>query len=253
MIPLRDTIPTRRTPVVTIALIVVNLAVFLYSQAAPSQIVHTTAGQAVRISGFDAITFEYGFVPCELRSECPHGDDTIAAGNVDIVVEHVAAPLTVLTAMFLHGGWSHVLGNMLFLWIFGNNIEDRLGRPRFIVFYLLGGLAAAALQFAVSPTSDVPNIGASGAIAAVLGAYAVLHPLSPVLTYVPPFFFLPIPAVFFLGVWFALQLLLGSQAQVGPATQGGVAYFAHVGGFLFGMLTIKLWGSTGPPRSARYA
>jgi membrane associated rhomboid family serine protease len=237
-------VPTLRAPVLTVLLILVNVGIFLYSQSAPAEVVPTADGRQVRLSGFEVITFEYGFVPCELGSRCPAGDDAVDIGPTFAQVDPVPAVLTLFTSMFMHGGWSHLLGNMLFLWIFGNNIEDRLGRFRFILFYLLGGLAASALQFAVTPDSAIPNIGASGAIAAVLGAYAVLHPFAGVLSFIPPFFFFPIPAVFFLGFWFLLQLWLGSAGQVGD--EGGVAYFAHVGGFLFGLLTIKLWGDTRP-------
>jgi membrane associated rhomboid family serine protease len=147
---------------------------------------------------------------------------------------------SVLTAMFMHGSWEHVLGNVLFLWIFGNNIEDRVGRRRFLIFYLLGGLAAAALQFATGPNSDVPNIGASGAIAAVLGGYLVLYPRAAVITYIPPIFFFPLPAVLFLIGWIVLQIYSASAVQVGSAG-GGVAYYAHIGGFVFGLLTIRWW------------
>ena len=141
---------------------------------------------------------------------------------------------------------------MLFLWIFGNNIEDRVGRRRFLIFYLLGGLAASALQIAAGPSSDVPNIGASGAIAAVLGGYLLLYPTAAVITYIPPFFFFPLPAVFFLVGWFALQILAASSVQVGSAG-GGVAYFAHIGGFAFGLLTIRWWVRKNEPRPPAYA
>ena len=162
-------------------------------------------------------------------------------------VHHVPVLASVVTAMFMHGSWEHVLGNMLFLWIFGNNIEDRLGRRRFILFYLLGGLAAAVLQFAAGPNSDVPNIGASGAIAAVLGGYLVLYPRAAVVTFIPPFFF-PLPAVFFLLGWILLQVYAAGSVQVGSAG-GGIAYFAHIGGFVFGLLTIRWWA--GRPTARR--
>ena len=159
-------------------------------------------------------------------------------------VHHVPVLASVFTSMFMHGSWEHVLGNMLFLWIFGNNIEDRLGRRRFIVFYLLGGLAAAVLQFLAGPSSDVPNIGASGAIAAVLGGYLVLYPRAAVITFIPPFFFFPLPAVLFLLGWILLQVYSAGSVQVGSAG-GGVAYFAHIGGFIFGLLTIRWWVRAG--------
>jgi len=253
MIPLHDSVPTRRWPVLTIALIVANLAVFVWSQAASTQLLPSSRG-LVPVDGFTAVTAEYGFVPCELTMRCPHGDDTVQVGRFArdgapafVRVRHVPVVLTLFTSMFMHGGWEHVLGNMLFLWIFGNNIEDRVGRRRFLFFYLLGGLAASALQLVVGPASDVPNIGASGAIAAVLGGYLLLYPTAAVITFIPPFFFFPLPAVFFLVGWFLLQVFAASSVQVGSAG-GGVAYFAHIGGFAFGLLTIRWWVRKNEPR-----
>jgi membrane associated rhomboid family serine protease len=250
MIPLHDSVPTRRRPILTIALIVANLAVFVWSQNASTQILQSNRGP-VRVDGFTAVTAEYGFVPCELTTRCPDGDDTVDVGEFRdgtpavVRVRHVPVLLTIVTSLFMHGGWEHVLGNMLFLWIFGNNIEDRVGRRRFLLFYLLGGIAASALQLAAGPSSDVPNIGASGAIAAVLGGYLLLYPTAAVVTYIPPFFFLPLPAVLFLVGWFLLQILAASSVQVGSAG-GGVAYFAHIGGFAFGLLTIRWWVRKNP-------
>jgi membrane associated rhomboid family serine protease len=257
MIPLHDSVPTRRRPVLTIALILVNIAVFLWSQGAATQTVQSNRGP-VRVDGFTAVTAEYGFVPCELTMRCAAGDDTVDVGTFTdgtpavVRVHHVPVGLTLLTSIFMHGGWEHLLGNMLFLWIFGNNIEDRVGRRRFLIFYLLGGLAASALQLAAGPSSDVPNIGASGAIAAVLGGYLLLYPTAAVVTFIPPFFFFPLPAVFFLVGWFALQILAASSVQVGSAG-GGVAYFAHIGGFAFGLLTIRWWVRKNEPRPPAYA
>ena len=196
MIPLHDSVPTSRRPILTIALIVANLAVFVWSQNTATQILLSNRGP-VPVDGFTAVTAEYGFVPCELTMRCPHGDDNVDVGQFRdgapavVHVHHVPVLLTLVTSLFMHGGWAHVLGNMLFLWIFGNNIEDRVGRKRFLLFYLLGGIAAAALQLAAGPTSDVPNIGASGAIAAVLGGYPAALPdrrgdhLHPALLRVP--------------------------------------------------------------------
>ncbi|MDX6549778.1 MAG: hypothetical protein QOJ31_462, partial [Gaiellales bacterium] len=147
MIPLRDNVPTRSRPVVTIALIAINVLVFLFELTAPVQQLPTTTGKVFPVQGESAITAEFGFVPCELLRSCPLGDDTVDFGaNADIIVHHVPVLVTVFTAMFLHGGWAHLGFNMLFLWIFGNNVEDRLGRLRFIAFYLLGGVSASALQ-----------------------------------------------------------------------------------------------------------
>jgi membrane associated rhomboid family serine protease len=152
--------------------------------------------------------------------------------------------LTPLTAMFLHGGWGHLLGNMLYLYIFGNNVEDMLGRGRYLLFYLVCGILSFFFQVVFQPNSMVPNVGASGAIAGVLGAYFLLFPRARILTLVPLFFFFPvveIPAFFFLGVWFLIQFLSGA-ATIGrtSALMGGVAWWAHIGGFLTGMLLLKL-------------
>ncbi len=241
MIPLRDNVPTRNRPVITLALIAINVAVFLFELTAPVQMLPTTTGKVFPVEGESAITAEYGFVPCEIRSSCPLGDDTVDFGaNADIIVHHVPVLLTVLTSMFLHGGWAHLGFNMLFLWIFGNNVEDRLGRPRFVAFYFLGGVCAIALQWAFDPSSDVPTIGASGAIAAVLAGYLVLYPRAVVVTlvgWIP----VPLPAMLFLVIWIGLQLL-GAAAgfgQVGGGSDGGVAYFAHIGGFIFGLAAVR--------------
>jgi membrane associated rhomboid family serine protease len=223
MLPLRDNIPTRRFPVVTVVIIAVNFAVWILYE----------------LPNLNRAILDSGYFPCELVHEC------VAPGNPWWI--------DVFTSMFMHGGWEHILGNMLFLWIFGNNVEDTLGRPRFVVFYLLGGLVATGLQTAVTvetasrAAAEVPNVGASGAIAAVLGAYIVLLPRGRVLTWVIPFFVFELPAIAFLGIWFLLQLLLGSQSFVQPEQGGGVAFFAHIGGFVFGLLAVRLF-STGRPR-----
>jgi len=201
MIPLRDIIPSRTTPVVTIALITINVLVFLYE---------LSLGRAV-----DAFTLYWGLVPAAFSW------------------------VAVFTSMFLHGGFLHVGGNMLYLWIFGDNVEDRLGHGRFVAFYLLCGLAAALAQTFVSPSSQVPMVGASGAIAGVMGAYFVMYPHSRIVTLIP-FFFLQVvevPAIFFLGIWFLMQFLsgVGSIAQVQAGT-GGVAFWAHVAGFVAGVV-----------------
>jgi hypothetical protein len=153
----------------------------------------------------------------------------------------------------MHAGWAHLLGNMLFLWIFGNNVEDSLGRVRFILFYLLGGIAATAAQTVVTlgwgtaQDAAIPNLGASGAISAVLGAYFLLHPHGRITTLVLPFFLFQIPAMVFLGIYFLYQLLIGGYAFVHPEAGGGVAYFAHLGGIAFGLLTVRLF-TGGRPR-----
>jgi membrane associated rhomboid family serine protease len=248
VIPLHDNVPTRSRPVVTIALIVINIAIFLVEVYGPVQHLQTTRGKVFPVEGQTAITAEYGFVPCEVQHVCRLGDDRIDLGaNAPFIVPHVPVLVTILTAMFLHGGWAHVGFNMLFLWIFGNNVEDRLGRVRYLIFYLLGGLAAAGLQWLASRGSDVPTIGASGAIAAVLAGYLVLFPRAMVITLIGwiPF---PVPAMLFLLVWILLQVA-GAAAgfnALGSGT-GGIAYFAHLGGFAFGLLTVRLFDRGPPP------
>lgn len=224
MLPLKDNVPTRRAPVLTVALIVANVAVWVLYQ---------DAGGA----GIEAAVKESAYHPCEVEDSCRQvGEDW-----------HVTA----LTSMFMHGSWAHLLGNMLFLWIFGNNVEDTLGRVRFILFYVLGGLAATALQTFVTlgygsdAEATIPNLGASGAIAAVLGAYILFHPGGSVLTWIAPIFFVPIPALIYLGFWFAFQLVEGGYAFTHPQEGGGVAYFAHIGGFVFGLLAVKLFQPSG--------
>jgi membrane associated rhomboid family serine protease len=251
VIPLYDTVPARRRPVLTVALIAINIVVFLVEIGAPDQHLRATNGHTFDVTGQTAIVGAYGFVPCELGSTCPLGNDTQDVGaRAPVRYWHVPVALTILTSMFLHGGWAHIGFNMLFLWIFGNNIEDRLGRPRFLLFYLLGGVCAALVQWLADRGSDIPTIGASGAIAAVLGGYLLLFPRAFVITlvgWIP----LPIPAVAFLLIWIGLQALgaaAGFHALSGGG--GGVAYFAHLGGFAFGMLTVRaLDQGPGPPRA----
>ena len=215
MLPLRDNVPTRSRPVVTYALIATNVLVWVLYQ----------------LPNLQRSVDELAFHPCEVEGSCR----TVGEGWL----------LTSLTSMFLHGSWVHLLGNMLFLWIFGNNVEDALGRVRFLLFYLAGGLVATAVQtfvtlmYATDADATIPNVGASGAISAVLGAYLVLLPRARVLTLI--FFVLrEIPAAFFLLIWFGFQLLDGSAAVAHPQEGGGVAFFAHIGGFVFGALTVKL-------------
>jgi membrane associated rhomboid family serine protease len=215
VLPLRDNVPTRSRPLVTYALILVNVLVWVLYQ----------------LPDLQGSVDELAYHPCEVENSCRTvGQDW---------------PLTAFTSMFMHGSWLHLLGNMLFLWIFGNNVEDALGKVRFLLFYLLGGFAATALQtfvtlgFASDLEGTIPNVGASGAISAVLGAYLVLLPRAKVLTVI--FFVLrEIPAVLFLLVWFGFQLWDGSASLSHPEEGGGVAFFAHIGGFVFGALVVKL-------------
>jgi membrane associated rhomboid family serine protease len=261
--PLRDNIPTQRFAFVTLLLILLNVGVFLYEQSRPTVAVpQYPNGPPVLVSGFDEITAEWGFVPCEVQNSCRYPNLAVLPARngqaVPVRVPSHSVWETMITSMFLHGGWLHLGGNMLFLWIFGNNVEDSMGRLRYIVFYLLCGILAGLAQFAVDPASDVPNIGASGAIAGVLGGYFLLYPRARVLTAVFLFVIftvIEVPAVFVLGAWFLLQFYEGSTALVGTASQGGggVAYWAHIGGFVAGLALIHLFArrrnTPTPPRA----
>jgi membrane associated rhomboid family serine protease len=242
--PLKDNIPTSGFPIVTVALIVANvLSYFLFQHGTislgdPSDPAYTHN------------LFRYAFYPYEVShwgQQCLPQGNAIACGTPGAGTNLPPTALTVFTAMFMHGGLLHLGGNMLFLWIFGNNVEDAMGRVRFILFYLLGGLAATALQTIVDPNAAVPNLGASGAIAAVLGGYLLLFPRARVVTVIFIIFFFTIvelPALIFLVVWFAQQALFGYFGLNSPAgSGGGVAYFAHIGGFAFGLAAIKLFAS----------
>jgi membrane associated rhomboid family serine protease len=201
MIPLRDVIPSRTTPYITVTIIVLNALAWVVELSLPRETL-------------PAFLQVYGVVPADFR------------------------PPTLVTSMFLHGSWLHVIGNMWYLWIFGDNVEDRLGHGRFVAFYLLCGIAAAFGQIFSDPLSRLPTIGASGAIAGVLGAYFVLYPRSRVLTLVPLFIFwelIEIPAIFLLGFWFLMQLFsAGAIAVTSSAGGGGIAFMAHVAGFVAG-------------------
>jgi membrane associated rhomboid family serine protease len=224
MIPLRDDIPTRHFPIVTIVLIAANVAVYVYQL--------TLTGYQ-----YQAMIFKWGFIPIEYTKSVQ-------------VYEELAVPygVTAFTSMFVHGGFMHLAGNMLYLWIFGNNIEDYLGKVKFIIFYLVSGAAALGLFTLTSPHSQVPLVGASGAIAGVLGAYVALYPRARVLALVFLGFFIQtvrVPAFILLGFWFVLQILYGLPSLLADSQGGGVAWFAHVGGFVFGYLLFKLTGKKG--------
>ncbi len=207
-IPLKDENPTQRFPVVTVVLITLNILVFLYQVFSPEGLQH--------------FIYRMGAIPYEIThfttiSELPR----------------ISPPLTLLTSLFLHGSFFHLFGNMLYLWIFGNNIEDFLGPFRYILFYLLSGLGASLVHIIFHPSSKVPMIGASGAIAGVLGAYFLLYPAARVLSLVF-IWILPVPAFFILGLWFVAQVM-----NIGIG--GGVAWFAHIGGFLIGIALIRIY------------
>ena len=228
MIPLRDANPTRRTPIVTLALIAACFIAFAYELG-----VLASSGE----TGLDRFFTQYGLVPADLTRSVSSG-------------QWLSAPvLALLTHQFLHGGWLHLLGNMLFLWIFGNNIEDRLGRVVFLCFYLLGGVVAGLTQVAIARDSTDPLIGASGAIAATLGAYLVLFPRARILSLVFLGFFyqlIEVPAILVLGFWFVLQLIDGVASLGATNAQGGVAFFAHIGGFVAGALVGIALRTRGP-------
>ncbi len=215
MIPLKDDVPVSRPPILTVAIIGANIAAFIWQVS----------------TGMELSVLEGGAIPYEILTFRDVG-----------VRDLVPPPLTILTSMFLHGGIVHIAGNMLFLWIFGNNVEDALGRLRFLLFYLASGIVAALSQTLISASAgDVgtPMVGASGAIAGVLAAYLVLYPHARVLTLVPIFFFIRliyIPAYFFIGFWFVLQLLSAIYGGAGS----GVAFVAHIGGFIAGFIMVKL-------------
>jgi membrane associated rhomboid family serine protease len=225
VIPLRDNVPTRTFPIVTVGIIVVNAIAWFWELGG---------------RGVDYHVVKDGYYPCTLQGPC----EPIQIGST-VFSHHLSWWEGTFTSMFLHGSWEHIIGNMLFLWIFGNNVEDALGRVRFLLWYLAAGVAATALQTFVTLTfgsvrdASIPNIGASGAIAGVLGAYFLLLPRAKVLTVI--FFFLrEIPAMWFLGIWIALQLWQGGFGLTHPDQTGGVAVFAHIGGFAFGLLTVYL-------------
>jgi membrane associated rhomboid family serine protease len=205
MIPLRDVIPSRSTPYITVTLIVLNAVAWLYELTMPRDIL-------------PVFLQLYGVVPADFSTP------------------------TLVSSMFLHGSWTHFIGNMWYLWIFGDNVEDRVGHGRFIAFYLLCGIVAALGHVAMDPSSTLPTIGASGAIAGVMGAYFVLYPQSRVLTLVPLIFYFEIvelPAVLLLGFWFIMQLFhAGAIAVTASTTGGGIAFVAHVAGFVAGLLGV---------------
>jgi membrane associated rhomboid family serine protease len=213
---------------VTVALIAINAAVWIFYE----------------LPDLEYAVNQLAYHPCELENSCPTvGEDW-----------HVTA----LTSMFMHGDWLHLIGNMLFLWIFGNNVEDALGKVRFIVFYLLGGFAATALQtfitlsYGTPADAEIPNLGASGAVSAVLGAYLVLLPRASVVTviFLLIIFIREFPAWLFLGFWFLFQLFAGGMSLVQPEAGGGVAFFAHIGGFVFGMAAVWLFRKRRPLQPA---
>jgi membrane associated rhomboid family serine protease len=239
--PLKDNIPTDHFPVVTAILIAVNCIVYFFLQ--PKSGIDFSGGSLNQ-----ADLLHYGFVPYEFTHWGQHCDlvpQGIACGKSG-ASDQIPTWVTPFTAMFTHAGLLHLGGNMLFLWIFGNNVEDSMGPVRFLAFYLLAGLAATGLQLAFGPNSATPNLGASGAIAGVLGGYLVMYPRAKVVTLVFIIFLftiLELPAMLFLGIWFVEQLFFGALTTANTVAGGGVAYWAHVGGFVAGLLLVRVFAT----------
>lgn len=224
MIPLRDDQPRFSTPYVTYFLVVINLIIYY------GEFVLSPRNQR-------ALLYEFGLIPAHVAALATGASHAPAA----------AALLPIITSMFLHGSWAHVVGNMWYLWIFGDNIEDYLGHFKYLVFYLLCGITAALAQVALSPDSRLPTVGASGAIAGILGAYFLLYPKARVLIWLVLIFY--VPAWVLLGFWFVMQFVSGTvSSAAGASGGGGIAFWAHVGGFIAGVLLIKLF----PERPRRY-
>jgi membrane associated rhomboid family serine protease len=218
MIPLRDDNPAQRVPFVTRGLILLNVLAFVY--------------ELTLSDGTHEFLRDWGLVPGRLFAAL--------TGETSLPVEL----LTLVTSMFLHGGWLHLIGNMWYLWIFGDNVEDRMGHGRFLLFYLAAGVVASLVHSALQPGSPMPTVGASGAIAGVLGAYAFAFPRAKVLTLVPIFFFvqiIAIPALLLLGIWFAFQFIAGTMSFGAARASGGVAWWAHIAGFVFGFLVMMMF------------
>ena len=249
MIPLKDNIPTVNFPVITVALIVLNIGMYFFFQQGG-----LSFGEPSN-EHFNENVVEYGSIPYEISHP---GEQCVqtgigAEGCTDRDVGFPATWLTLLTSIFMHGGLLHLGGNMLFLWVFGNNIEDAMGRVKFVAFYLLGGLVATLSHTVIDTASTIPSIGASGAVAAVLGGYALLYPRARVVTLVILIVFITIielPALLILGLWFLFQLYDASQPIGGEG--GGIAYFAHIGGFLFGLAAVKLFANRQNPHYESY-
>jgi membrane associated rhomboid family serine protease len=241
MLPVGDFLRTRETPYVNWTLIAINVGVFLYSLTLDTRPDLVLAG--ARTSEADRFLIDWGFVPACLAEFAGVATDASPRDLAAICPIGSRELLQPFTSMFLHAGWAHILGNMVFLWIFGDNVEDRMGHARYLLFYLMCGLAAATVQTFMAVDIVVPNVGASGAIAGIMGAYLVLYPRQMVQVIIFPLFFLPftVPAIVLIGFWFVTQIFSG-LADIGRATAGsGVAWWAHVGGFVAGALLIWLF------------
>ncbi len=255
MIPIGDSVRSRTFPYVNVTIIAVNVLVFLYELT-----LSTAPGLFGGLSQLDRFLFDWGATPACLGDRFGFTPDVRRASLAFACPDGGRVLLTPFTAMFLHGGWLHIAGNMIFLWVFGDNVEDAMGHVRYAAFYLIGGLAATAAHVAVSQNDLVPAIGASGAISAVLGAYLVLYPRATVAAILPIFIFLwvpvNVPAIVLIGIWFLLQLFNGVAALAATdvvGAGGGVAWFAHIGGFVAGLVLVKVFvlGRTVPPVQRR--
>ncbi|MEJ5305347.1 MAG: rhomboid family intramembrane serine protease [Ignavibacteria bacterium] len=226
MIPIKDDIPSRSYPIVNVTLIVLNVIVFFFELSLGDHL-----ESFVRTFGVIPVKYFYSGVRLE--------DGSVILFSL----EEKIIPL--FTSMFLHGGWFHLIGNMLYLWIFGDNVEDRMGHFRYILFYILCGLAAAGAHIITNPESNIPTIGASGAISGVLGAYLMLYPLARIVVVIPILFFwdvIKLPALIVLGFWFVTQIFQGTLAlAIETTATGGVAWWAHIGGFVFGMIAVNIF------------
>ena len=221
MFPIRDSVPSQTFPIVNILIIVTNTVIFVYEVSLGPEL--------------EALFGSYGLIPTRFfQLLANHPSDVVNIG------------FPFFSSMFLHGGWAHFIGNMWFLWIFGDNVEDRMGHGRYIFFYLLMGIGAGAVHLAFNTDSSVPTIGASGAISGVMGAYLMLYPGGRVTTYIPPFFFLAVPAFLFLILWMVLQTFQGLASLGLPSSAGGVAWWAHIGGFVLGAVLVFVFRKRRP-------
>ncbi len=219
MFPYKDDNPTELTPYLTVGLIIANVAVWVFVQ-----------GMGVNLT---ASVCEYGLIPVEVTGRMVEGPEICALGGLTWVA--------VVTSMFMHGSWLHLLSNMLFMWVFGNNIEDSMGHIRFLIFYLLCGFAAAAAHVGLNPSSAIPTVGASGAISGILGAYILLYPQVRVHVFFPPFWILPMRAYVVLGYWIVIQILMGLAERGAGGGGGGIAVWAHIGGFFAGLILVNFF------------
>lgn len=231
MIPYRDENPTTLKPIVTVGIIVLNVAAWIFVEGLGSS------------NAVAAAVCNYGLIPGEVLHRLPPGTGFEMGPGLFCAVDPVPQYWTVLTSMFMHGGWMHLIGNMVFFWVFGNNIEDAMGHTRFAIFYLICGVAAAAAQTFLNQNSAIPMVGASGAISGVLGAYLLLYPRVRVHALLPLGFYITtitLPAYVMLGYWILLQVL-GSLPALGAQQSGGTAFLAHIGGFVAGLVLIRLF------------